>query len=126
MRVLGAVSGSEIDVAGNVLAVTVGSFVDSHLFAGFSGSLDGVGTYTPGATITLFKTTSKSGTFANSSVVADAVKTVSLWAVETVNGGNAFGVFADTSIATVKIRSTGKVFKDPTDDGIDDFRIKVV
>ncbi len=125
LRVLGAVSNSEIDVAGSISVATVGSFVDSHLFAGFTGSLDGVGTYTPGATIKLFQTTSKSGTFANSSIAADVVKTVSLWNVDSGNGGDKFGVFADTSISTVRIRSSGKLFRNPTDDGIDDFEVKV-
>jgi ELWxxDGT repeat protein len=125
-RVLGNVSGSNIDVAGSVSAVTVGSFADSHLYAGYSGTLDGVGTFTPGDTVTLFQTTSKTGTFANSSVAADVVKTVNLWAVNGNNGGNKFGVFADTSIATVRVRSTGQSFHNPTNDGINDFRLKVV
>jgi len=125
LRVLGTVHDSEIDVAGSVSAVTVGAFVDSHLFAGYTGPLGGGGTYLPGATVTLFQTTSKAGTFANSSVAADVVKTVSLWKADGPNGGNKFGVFADTSIGTVKVRSTRKVFKNPTDDGFDDFRVEV-
>jgi ELWxxDGT repeat protein len=124
-HVLGAVTGSAIDVTGSVSVAIVGSFVDSHLFAGYAGPLGGGGTYTAGDAIGSFQTTSRGGTFANSTVAADVVKTVSLWAVDDTNGGAAFGVFADTSINSVAVRSTRKSFRSPTDDGIGDFRIKV-
>jgi trimeric autotransporter adhesin len=123
-RVLGAVSNSEIDVTGSVSAVTVGSFTNSHLFAGLTGPV-GPGAFTTGAAIASFQTTSKAGTFANSSVAADVIKSVSLWNVTGGNGGTPFGVFADTSIGTVKIRSTGTVYRNPTDDGFQDFKVKV-
>ena len=55
-----------IDVTGAITAVTVGSFMNSRLFDGYSGPDDGSGTFTAGGDIGTFKVTGKTNAFSHS------------------------------------------------------------
>jgi hypothetical protein len=125
MRVVGTVDGSAIDVAGIVGSVTVGSFLNSQLFAGYTGDDVGGGTFDPAGVVTSFLTT---GRFANSSVIAATVKTVTLASVDGDNGGvDKFGIYADLSIRTVVVKEPRMTFTNPTTlTGFEDFEIEVV
>ena len=124
MRVGGTVDGSAIDVAGIVGTVTVGSFRNSHLFAGYSGDDVGGGTFDPTGVVTAFTTT---GRFTNSSVIAATVKTVTLTGVDGVNAGDKFGIYADSTIKSVVVKDPRRTFTNPTTlTGFDDFEIEVV
>ena len=76
LRVAGSVTGSTIMVGGvtgtngDVGGVSVGSFVDSELFAGYSGPTDGSGTFNLPSTIGTFKVTGRQAAFARSFVIA--------------------------------------------------------
>jgi large repetitive protein len=124
MKVGGTVDGSAIDVAGIVGSVTVGSFLNSHLFAGYTGDDVGGGTFDPAGVVTSFLAT---GRFANSSVIAATVKTVTLAGVDGPNAGDKFGIYADASIRSVVVKDPKRTFTNPTTlTGFDDFEIEVV
>ena len=124
MKVAGFVDGSAVEVAGRVGSVTVGSFLNSRLFAGFEGTTQGVGAYDPFGAITSFRTTA--GGFANSSLVSGTVKNVVLASVEESNGGTKFGVYADFYIQAVTLKAPVETYKEPTAEGFGDFEVKVV
>jgi uncharacterized membrane protein YgdD (TMEM256/DUF423 family) len=130
-RVAGTVSGVAITVGGaagtigDVGSVSVGSFVSSTLFAGYTGPSDGSGSFNLPAVIGSFRVTSKTDGFANSSVIADTIKTVSLASLDPTNGGTPFGIFADTKIGTVTVVLPVKL-KYPGQTSEGDFEVKVV
>ena len=57
MSVKGVVNNVVIDVTGAITSVSVGAFVNSRLFASYSGPDDGSGTFTAGGDIGTFKVT---------------------------------------------------------------------
>jgi hypothetical protein len=97
LKVAGAVTGSTIRVGGSVGLVSVGSFVGSRLFAGYTGPDTGIGgAFDPSVSVGPFRVTAKSGGFADSLVVASRFKNVALASAVTGNGGTPFGfVFHD-------------------------------
>jgi hypothetical protein len=96
LKVGGAVTGSDIRVAGDVGRVAVGSFADSRLFAGYDGADDGTDPFTRAATIGPFTVSAKADGFARSVVIAASFKNVTLASTATANGGTKFGfVFRD-------------------------------
>jgi hypothetical protein len=123
--VKGAVNGSVFNILGDVNKLSVGDFLNSSLFAGYAGPDNGVGgVFTGNRTIKAF--TSK-GTFGNSSVIASTIGTVNLGTVTVANGANGeFGVFADTSIKTVNVKTPKQKLKNETNFVATDFSVKVV
>jgi hypothetical protein len=92
LLVAGAVSGAAISVTGNVGSVSVGSFVNSDLFAGYTGPTDGSGTFTTNeTTIGPFTVKAATNGFVNSYVIAWNFKSVNLASVDTANGLVKFG-----------------------------------
>jgi hypothetical protein len=71
--------------------VNVGSFVNSDLFAGYSGPTDGSGTFTGAFAVGPFVTHAATGSFHSSEVIATSEKAVNLSSVDTANGGVPFG-----------------------------------
>jgi hypothetical protein len=103
LKVDGAITGSDIFVNGNVGSVLANSFVDSRLFAGYSGADDGSGDFNLNASVTSVRITGKTDAFLNSYLIASAFKNVSLASVDTDNGGTTFGIVADRTIAKATI-----------------------
>jgi hypothetical protein len=92
LSVAGAVSGAAISVTGNVGSVSVGSFVNSDLFAGYTGPTDGSGTFSANqTTVGPFTVKAATNGFVNSYVIAWNFKSVSLASVDTANGNVKFG-----------------------------------
>ena len=79
--------GGEVGTVGTINAIRVGSFVDSQLFAGYSGS----GPFNLPATVKSFRVTGRTNGFANSLVIASTFLNVALASVEADNGGTEFG-----------------------------------
>jgi uncharacterized membrane protein YgdD (TMEM256/DUF423 family) len=131
LHVAGAVSGVAITVGGaagtvgDVGRVSVGSFVDSTLFAGYSGPDDGLGFFNLKATVGSFRVTAKSNGFANSYVIADTIKTAFLTSVNTGNGGSPFGLRADTAVGKVTVVLPQRLTY-PGATSLGDFDIRVV
>ena len=129
-NVLGQVVGSTINVmGGNVRSVSVGTFVDSHLYVGYTGdsiaspgyTLDGV------STIGSFRTKAKTvGAFQNSSVIASIMNMVALSGINDDNGNANFGIFAN-SFKTVSIMLPFKMaYKNNVGGDLIDFSVKVI
>jgi hypothetical protein len=101
----GKVDGTLIDVGGNVRAVSVGSFWNSRLDAGYTGTDDGNGVYTPN-TIGSFRVTAKDKGFQSSNVIAWKINTVFLASVNGDNPPNPtthFGITADAAIRSAVV-----------------------
>lgn len=116
LHVAGAVSGSTITVGsgagtnGDVGAITVGSFVNSTLFAGYTGPTDGSGTFNLPSTIGTFTVSGASKAFAHSYVIATNFNNVSLATVDPDNSGTKFGFLYRTNMKALKVKSTGFIF----------------
>jgi hypothetical protein len=98
LNIKGAANGILIKVAsgtgtvGDVGSVTVGSFINSRLFAGYSGPDNGSGAFNLAATIGKFTATNATTSFAHSFVIGTNFKQASkLASVDTANGGTKFG-----------------------------------
>jgi hypothetical protein len=130
-RAAGTVSGVAITVGGaagaigDVGSVSVGSFVNSTLFSGYTGGTDGSGSFNRPAVVGSFRVTSKSNGFANSYVIADTIKTVFLTSLVSGNGGTPFGLRADTAIGTVTVLLPQKL-KYPGQTSQGDFDVRIV
>jgi Calx-beta domain/Bacterial Ig-like domain len=129
-KVTGTVSGSDIMVGGNVGLVQVGAFRDSRLFAGYTGPDDPIATgFNFPATVTTFKATGKIDAFQNSTVIATNFKTVVLTSLDSTNGTDKFGFYADTSLGSVKVIGPTAFKYDPNNpatQGIGDFEVRIV
>lgn len=110
--VKGAVTGSTFLADGNVSTVNVGSFVNSRLFAGYTGPDNGTGTFTTASTIGPFIVKSKTDGFANSYVIATNFKNITLASADTTNGGTKFGFVYKTNFAglTLKVGTVTKKY----------------
>ncbi|HVK10067.1 MAG TPA: hypothetical protein VM597_14965, partial [Gemmataceae bacterium] len=120
VKVAGTVRDSVFDVRdGNVNAVTVGRFVDSRLFLGYTGAgaFNTGGTFgpTPG-TLNKFVTTApvfndpanpSNYAFRGSQIAADVIKSVRLSGLGTANGGTAFGIKFHTSAGSIRTAAAG-------------------
>jgi hypothetical protein len=127
LKVIGSVDGSAIDVVGRVGAVTVGSFLNSHLYAGYTGTKNGVGTYDPVGLLASFRTTAKVDGFANSSVISGTINNVTLASVDVDNGDNKFGIYAGFFIKAVIVKSPAETFRAPFGvNEIDDFQVGII
>src|SRR5207253_1330751 len=84
LKVAGTVSGSTIAVGGlagtiaDVGSMSVGSFVNSRLFAGYSGPDDGTGAFNLPSTVGSFMVTGKTNAFSESFLIAANFKNVVL------------------------------------------------
>lgn len=111
LRVAGAISGSTIVVGsglgtiGDVARVSAASFVNSRLFAGYSGPDDGTGAFNPPSTVSSFTVTGKTLAFAHSFVIAANFKNVSLASVDTDNGSTKFGFFFSSTVGRLTVRN---------------------
>jgi hypothetical protein len=105
-------SGSTIKVGGgagtvgDIGSVSVGSFVNSVLFAGYSGPDDGSGTFNLPSTVSSFTVTGKLNAFSHSFAIASNFKTVSLASVDPNNSGTKFGFVYHTSLKALSVKST--------------------
>jgi outer membrane protein assembly factor BamB len=111
LKVAGAVTGAILRVNGNVGPVTVGSFVDSRLFARYAGD-EVSGAFDPTATtIGPFVVRAKVDGFVRSFVFAASFKNVTLASAKTDNGDDPFGFVYKTSFVGLTLTtSTGKKF----------------
>jgi hypothetical protein len=114
-KVAGAVSGSDIRVGvggtiGDVGSVSVGSFIDSTLFAGYDGPTDGSMPFNLSSTVKSFIVTGKTNAFARSFVIATYFNTVSLASVDTTTNPTQFGFLYHGLLKSLTVRSTGFKF----------------
>ncbi|HEX3149809.1 MAG TPA: Ig-like domain-containing protein [Gemmataceae bacterium] len=111
LKVAGSVSGSTIQVGGltgtvgDVGSVSVGAFVDSRLFAGYTGPDDGSGTFNLPSTVGSFVVTGKTKAFAHSYAIASNFKNVVLTSVDADNAGTKFGFLFDTLMKSLTVKS---------------------
>ena len=129
LRVIGAVSGSDILVDGSVGSVVVGAFRDSRLFAGYAGADDGSGTFTRSATVGTFNVLDRNGGYENSTAIATTFKAVSLASIVPDNGGDKYGFLADRSIGSLRVQAPQPFVYVPTDlsvQGVEDFEVRIV
>jgi ELWxxDGT repeat protein len=116
LKVAGAVSDSVIRLGGlsgtvgDVGSVSVGAFLNSRLFAGYSGSDNGSDDFNLPSTIGSFVVTGKDKAFAHSFVVAYNFKNVSLASVDPDNSHVKFGFFFKNRMTTLAVKSTGFKF----------------
>src|SRR6185369_3413758 len=106
--------GSTITVGqGNVGSVTVGSFVDSLLTAGYTGPVDGTGTFTQPSTVGPFVVKSKINGFERSNVLATTIKPVTLASIDPVGSpaGTPFGFVAQKDMKGLVITNKAQKFK---------------
>jgi hypothetical protein len=134
-KVAGAVSGSDIRVGvggtiSDVGSVSVGSFIDSTLFAGYDGPTDGSVPFNLASTVKSFTVTSKTNAFARSFVIATNFNTVSLASVDPANSLTKFGFLYHGLLKSLSVKSTGFKFnpKGPTEQDMpsSDFYLKKV
>jgi hypothetical protein len=127
----GTVNGATIVVGsttnvGNVGTFSAIDFKNSKFFAGYdeAGPLPAVaGSFNAsGGLAGTVNAFNVTGVFDNSNVAAVALKTVSLKSVTTVSGGTAFGIFADTAITTLKIAGVKQTLPVNTDN----FTVQIV
>ena len=90
---------------GDIGSVSAGSFINSRLFAGYSGQDDGPGSFNLPSTIGSFIVAGKSAVFADSFVIASNFKSISLASVDPDNGGTKFGFLFDTAMNRLSVRS---------------------
>lgn len=112
LRVAGSLSGSTIQIGGaagtvgDVGTVSVGSFVNSLLLAGYSGPSDGTGSFNLPSTITSFTVTGTNAAFSHSNVIGSVIKTVSLASVDTTNPTLKNGFVFHNSLTSLYVKST--------------------
>jgi hypothetical protein len=111
MSVKGMVNNVVIDVTGAITSVSVGAFVNSRLFASYSGPDDGSGTFTAGGDIGTFTVTGKTNSFAHSFVIASNFKNVSIASMDPDNGGTKFGIVADNAVKALTAANGTTKFK---------------
>ncbi|HEX3151269.1 MAG TPA: Ig-like domain-containing protein [Gemmataceae bacterium] len=129
LKVTGTASDSLIQVAGDVGKVSVGSFLDSRFFAGYSGADGGSGSFNLPSTVGSFTVTAKGLAFAHSYVIATNFKNVTLVSANPVNGGTKFGVVYHGLLSGLSVKSQGFKFnlKGPAEqDPFGDFYVKKV
>jgi hypothetical protein len=130
LRVKGAVTGSDIRVAGNVGAVVVGAFRDSRLFAGYAGPDDGRGAFNLPATVGTFRATGKFDDFQNSRVIATAFKAVGIASFyNSPDATTEFGFYADASLGAVTVTGPVKWKYNaalPTPQALGHFEVRIV
>jgi hypothetical protein len=128
LRVKGSIVGSNIDVNGNVTSVSARQFVDSRLFAGYSGPADGSGTFSTSAAIQSFRVTGATDAFANSTVIASILTSVVLQSAQGDNNHSPFGFIADDAIIHLKVISAAFVYDNslPQTQGFEDFEVRVL
>ncbi|HEX3151537.1 MAG TPA: Calx-beta domain-containing protein [Gemmataceae bacterium] len=125
LRVAGSVSGATIIVGngsgtiGDVGSVSVGSFINSELFAGYTGATDGSGNFNNG-TVNSFTVKGASNAFAHSYVLAANIKAVSLGSVDENNSGTKFGFLYHFLLKGLTVKSPAIKF-DPVGPGEQDF-----
>jgi len=133
----GTVDGSNIRVgsslaAGFVNLVQATNFRNSTFFAGYSGTTTPTAAGFFGGKVTSFKITGTTGStdaFANSYVIANSLKNVSLQSVNSSNGAIPFGFYAHEGITKLTV---GKPitftynFGDPDASILPDFVVKIV
>lgn len=126
LQVAGTVSGSAIRVGGlvgtvgDVGTVTVGSFVNSTLFAGYSGPTDGVGgSFNLPSTVGAFRVSGATNAFAHSFVIAANFNNVTLNSVDGNNGGTRFGFLYHDKLKGLTVKSPSFKF-DPKGQGEQD------
>jgi len=125
LSVGGTVRDSLVSVGGNINLVQALAFDGSRLFAGYTGPDDGVGgSFNVQAVVGTVRVTGRSNAFADSYLVANTFKTVSLTSVNPTNGGTAFGVFGH-SVGGVAVSFPTKL-KFPGQDALGDFRVGIV
>jgi hypothetical protein len=116
LQVAGAVSGSTIRVGGgigtvgDVGSVLAGSFVNSTLFAGYTGPNDGYGSYNLPSTIGPFRVTGAANAFSHSFVIAANFNNVTLSSVDPDDGGIKFGFLYHTKLKSLVVKSPSFVF----------------
>ncbi|HVK13275.1 MAG TPA: ELWxxDGT repeat protein [Gemmataceae bacterium] len=125
LTVGGAVVDSHISVGADVRTVTAGSFVNSRLFAGYSGPDNGSGAFGRPSTVGTFRVTGTAAAFAGSWVIASVFNTVDLASVDPDNGGAPFGFAAADTVRSLLVRAPERV-KYPGDDALGDFRVWIV
>jgi Bacterial Ig-like domain/Calx-beta domain len=135
LHVAGAVSGVAITVGGaagtvgDVGSVSVGSFVDSTLLAGYTGTFAGSEPFSLTATVGSFVVrpptkVAPNNTFARSYVIASNFNTVSLGAIDLDDGGTKFGFVYHTLLKSLKVKSPAPGFTfDPKDPSTQDFHL---
>jgi hypothetical protein len=130
MTVKGAVSNAVIDVTGAITSITVGSFLNSRLYASYAGPDDGSGVFTAGGDVGTFKVTGKSNAFAHSFVIASNFKNVSLASIDPDNSGTKFGVTANDVVKALTVTASKFKYNAKTGGTQDltgtDFEVKVI
>ena len=126
----GVIDDSSINVTGNVGKVTLGQMIDSELFAGFtpSSSSNPMGGGSFGNGYQILSVTVKGPTnpaFADSTIAAQTIGTVTLASVNTNNNGVAFGILANTGVESVKVKVPRFVFDrtGPSNQTVQDFEV---
>jgi parallel beta-helix repeat protein len=99
---------------GDVGKVSFGSFLNSRLFAGYSGLDDGSTPFNLSSTIGSFTVTGKDKAFAKSYVIASNILGASLKSADTANGGTKFGfvfnsTFKKLTVGTPKLKYDAKL-----------------
>ncbi len=97
--------GSGVGTAGTINAIRVGSFLDSQLFAGYTGDGDGSGSFNLPGIVKSFLVTGRTNGFADSIVIASTFRNVSLGSVESDNGATAFGFLFHDAIGRLFAQS---------------------
>jgi FG-GAP-like repeat/Bacterial Ig-like domain/FG-GAP repeat len=135
LRVRGNVIGSDISVNGNVGSVVVGTFLDSHLYVGYTGAPDGSGTFSNvPMTVSAFRATAMVAAFENSEVIATGVTSAFLRSIDSTNmiGGKhqPFGFFAKAAVGRLTIGAPALFTYRTIIDGplktLDDFAVAIV
>lgn len=124
--VAGTMSNSRVTTAGNIGRVTIGSMLDSQIYAGratTSAFPSAASDFTADAVyisrVTLGSKHATGAAFDGSVIAARSMGKVSLGLVNTDNGGSAFGIAADNVLSLSAKNPTGQVLKlkrldDPT------------
>jgi hypothetical protein len=135
-KVAGTVSGSSIAVGGltgtigDVGSVSVGSFINSEFFAGYTGVDNGTGAFNLPTTIGSFRVEGKTAAFANSFVIASNYKNVLLASVDPNNGGTKFGFVYHRLLNALTVKASAFKFnpKGPAEQPLSlssDFEVKL-
>jgi hypothetical protein len=126
----GVIDDSSIDVTGNVGKVTLGQMIDSELFAGFtpSSSSNPMGGGSFGNGYQILSVTVKGSTnaaFADSTIAAQTIGTVTLRSVNTNNNGVAFGILVNTGVESVTVKVPKFAFdrSGPSNQTLQDFEV---
>jgi hypothetical protein len=129
LNVSGNIVGSDIHVAGNINSISATKISGSQIFAGFSGTADGVGTFSPSATINVLRATGVADAFEDSHVIASTINAATIKSVKSSNSGTKFGLIADIKIGSVVVTLPQAFKYDPKNSsaqGFGDFEVKIV